>query len=127
MRERKIRFKELPKCIRYGLTLVIFSWFFFLISHSAFSGQISLLHITMGMFVCFAAFSLKNWGRIFTIIYDVFMAVMIGIELHYFIQSGSFTSLMPLVIKGGSILLFVISSAFLLTAEARNFYRGYSR
>lgn len=124
MRERRISFKELPVSLRSGLSLVIFAWIFFLVSHSAYTGQVSLVHITMGMLICFAVLSLKNWGRILTVVYDTFMAVMIGVELNYLVQTGVFTSLMPFIIKGGSILLFVISSACFLTPEARDFYRG---
>ena len=123
MRGRKLSFKELPESVRYALSLVIFAWFFFLISTSAYSGQISILHITMGMLICFAAFSLKNWARILTIIYDTFMVIMIGVELYYLIQSGVFTSLMPFIIKGGSILFFTISTIFFLVPGTKDFYR----
>jgi hypothetical protein len=83
--------------------------------------------MTMGMLVCFLVYSLKNWGRIFTVAYDIAMSVMIGVELYLLVQSGSFSSLTPFVIKGGSIFLFILSSAFLLTSEARNFYREFNR
>lgn len=127
MRERKISFIELPVSLRYGLSLVVFSWFFFLVSHSVYTGKISLIHITMGMFICFAVFSLKNWGRILTVVYDTFMAVMLGVELYYLIQSGVIASLTPFVIKGLSIILFIVSSLFLLMTEARAFYNNYNR
>lgn len=123
MRGKRISFRELPESVRYGLTLVIFSWIFFLVATSASTGRISLIHITMGMFICFAALSLKNWGRILTVLYDTFMAVMIGVELYYFIQSGVFTSLMPFIVKGGSILLFTVSTIFFLLPGTGDFYR----
>lgn len=123
MRGRKLSFKELPESLRYALSLVLFAWFFFLVSTSAYTGQISIIHITMGMLICFAAFSLKNWARILTIVYDTFMIVMIGVELYYLTQSGVFTSLMPFIIKGGSIMLFAVSTAFFLLPGTRDFYR----
>jgi hypothetical protein len=127
MSGKKIVFKELPKNIRYGLTLIIFSWFFFLVTNTVMTGQISLIHISMGMFVCFAAYSMKNWARLFAVIYNIFMAVMIALELHYYISSGTLPSVIPLVIKLGSILLFVISSSFLITKEAKNYYKEFNR
>lgn len=126
MKGRKLSFKELPESVRYALSLVIFAWFFFLVSTSAYSGQISILHITMGMLICFAAFSLKNWARILTVIYDTFMIVMIGVELYYLIQPGAFTSLMPIIIRGGSILLFTVSTIFFLLPSTGNFYKELS-
>lgn len=125
MRRKKISFNELPKSLRYGLTFVIFAWIFFLVSTSAYTGKISLIHITMGMFICFAAFSIKNWGRILAVLYNLFMAAMLGVELYYLIQSGSFSVFLPFVIKITSVILFVISSLFLVTREARDFYKGY--
>jgi hypothetical protein len=123
MRGRKLSFKELPESVRYALSLVIFAWFFFLISTSAYTGQISILHITMGMLICFAAFSLKNWARILTIIYDIFMIVMIGAELYFLVQSDIFTSLMLFIIKAGSILFFTVSTIFFLLPGTKDFYK----
>lgn len=123
MKSQKTAFRDLPKSLRYGLTLVIFSWFFFLITHSAYSGQISIFHITMGMFVCYALYSLKNWGRFLAVAYDAFMAFMIGFELYHLIQAGIFTSFIPFIIKGGSVMLFIVSSIPLLTKETGNFYK----
>jgi hypothetical protein len=127
MKPSNISFKDYPEKVRYGIVLVIFSWIFFIISHASYTGHISLMHMTMGMLVCFLVYSLKNWGRIFTVAYDIAMSVMIGVELYLLVQSGSFSSLTPFVIKGGSIFLFILSSAFLLTSEARNFYREFNR
>jgi hypothetical protein len=124
---KKVVFKELPKSIKYGLTSVLMSWFFFIITNTMMTGQISLFHITMGTLVCFAAYSMKNWARLFAVIYNIFMAVMIALELHYYINSGSLPSVFPLVIKVFSILLFVISSAFLITKEAKNYYKEFNR
>ncbi len=122
----KVSFREFPETVRYGIVFVIFSWIFFLISHAAYSGNISLLHMTMGMLVCFLVYSLKNWGRIFTVVYDIGMSVLIGVELYYLIQSGVIASLTSFVIKGLSIIFFIVSSLFLITHEARDFYKGNS-
>ncbi len=126
MRGKKLTFNELPASVRYALSLVVFSWFFFIISASAYTGQISLLHITMGTLICFAVFSLRNWARILTVIYDTFMAVMIGVELYYLIKNGSLTPLMPLITKSVSILLFTVSTIFLIMPGTARFYRELS-
>lgn len=125
MKKENIKFRNLPDRIKYGLTLVIFSWFFFLISHSVYTGKVSLIHLTMGMFICFAALSLKNWGRILTIVYNLFMAVMIGIELYYSVKSGQFISIMLMCIKIISIVLFIISSLLFVTLQRGKFYELY--
>jgi len=124
---KKVVFKELPKSIKYGLTTILISWFFFIITNTLMTAQISLFHITMGTLVCLAAYSMKNWGRLFAVIYNVFMAVMIAMELHYYFKSGVAVSIIPLVCKVVSILLFLISSGVLITKEAKNYYQEFNR
>jgi len=122
MRKAKIRFSEYPSMVKYGISFTVLAWIFFIVYTIMGTGKISILHMTIGMLVCFSIFSLKKWSRIFTSVYNFFMATMIGYEFYSAFNSGKpvFTAYFSL--KVISVLLFIVAAIFLLTRSAKVFF-----
>ena len=122
MKSGKLSFKELPAKVRYGIVITISAWILFIISSILNTGTISILHMTMGMFFCFAILSLRKWSRIATSLYNIFMAIMIGFELYNTFSAGEFIFSIYTIVKIICIFMFSAASVFLFSRETAKFF-----
>ena len=127
MRQVRPKFKDFPPGVRNAMISVFVAWGFFIGYNLYVTGTISIYHLTMGMLVCFAVFSLKGWTRIFVVIYNLIMAIMIGFEIYYAFHSGGDFSIILIAGKIISIVLFIISSVLLLRDDVKQFFQEQNR
>lgn len=127
MRQQRPKFKEFPSGVRNAMLMVFIAWGFFIGYNLINTGTISIFHLTMGMLVCFAIFSLKAWTRIFVVIYNFIMAAMIGFEIYYAFNAGGDFSVTLFAGKNISIVLFALSSLLLLRSEVKLFFIEHRR
>lgn len=122
MRRSRPKFNDFPAVVKSAMLLVFAAWVYFISYNIYISGTVSIYHLTMGMLVCFAIFSLKRWTRLFVFTYNLIMAVMIGVEIFYSVSSGGDFSLYGFSGKIISIVLFSVSSVVLLSAGVKSFF-----
>ncbi len=127
MRQVRPKFKEFPSGVKRAMLTVFAAWCFFIGYNLFISGTVSIFHLTMGMLVCFAIFSLKTWTRLFVIIYNIIMAFMIGFELYYSFNSGGDIPLSLMSGKIISIILFALSSFLLFSDDVKSFFSEQNR
>ncbi len=123
MIKEKMKFIDYPASVKYAVSMVYLSWFFFILSGVVYTGKISIFHLTMGMLVFLLAFSMKKSGRIFIIFYNSFMAVFIGVELYHQVPLNIFDPYA--VVRIVSILFFSVSVIFLLLKSVSFYYREH--
>ena len=127
MRQVRPKFKDFPSGVKRAMLTVFAAWCFFIGYNLFITGTVSIFHLTMGMLVCFAVFSLKTWTRLFVAIYNIIMVVMIGFELYYSFNTGGETDLSLMSGKIISIILFAFSSFFLLSDDVKSFFVEQNR
>ncbi len=122
MKNKTVKFRDYPFTVRYGISLTIVTWIIFLVSISVETGTISVFHLSMGMFVCFAILSLRRWSRIFTSVYNLGMAFFLGRELYFLYIAGNsvFSAYIPVRIL--CIILFVLTAVLLLSGQSKRFF-----
>lgn len=123
MRRNSIKFRDYPFAVRYGISLTIVTWIIFLVSVAVATGTVSIFHMTMGMFVCFAVLSLRRWSRIFTSFYNLFMSVLIGREIYSLFIEGRLELSVNVPLKILCLILFAVASVLLLSGQAKQFFR----
>ena len=124
MRRRNRDLKDFPPGVRYAILFYMFAWLFFIGSRIYTTGTVSVLHMSMAMFLSLLVYSQRNWGRILAAVYTIAMAVMVGIEMYY-VTPDSDLPLSSVFINGMSGLIFMASSLLLLFGESNKFYKEH--
>jgi len=124
MKRRNRELKDLPAEVKYAILIYMFSWLFFIGARIYTTGTVSVIHMSMAMFLSLLVYSQRNWGRILAAVYTIAMAVMLGVEI-YSINPDSDLPLSFIIINGLSGLIFVASSVLLLTGESKRFFREH--
>ncbi len=124
MRRRNRELKDLPIEVRYAILFYMFAWLFFIGSRIYTTGTVSVLHMSMAMFLSLLVYSQRNWGRILAAVYTIAMAVMVGVEIYYAVPDSALP-LSSIIINGISGLIFMASSALLLFGESDKFYKEH--
>lgn len=109
MKAEKVDFRNLNLGTKIGISMIIISWSYYLITMSYLSGNISLIQMTIGLFISFAALSAKRWGIIIAAAYNFFMAVMIAVDLYRNFHSPESPALIYSV-KAIGAFMFILSS-----------------
>lgn len=124
MRRRNRELKDLPAEVKYAILIYMFSWLFFIGSRIYTTGTVSVLHMSMAMFLSLLVYSQRNWGRILAAVYTIAMAVMVGVEI-YSISPDADLPISYIIINGMSGLIFIGSSVLLLTGESNKFFKEH--
>ena len=121
-----MHFRHFPQKVRWGISFLISAWAFLTISQAMYHGSISLVQLTIGSFCCIVVYSLKNWGRIFCVIYNV---LLIGNSIYmvYNFSRENLFSPIPFGIHAFNIVLFVTATYFLVTNETTRFFKSHSK
>lgn len=126
MKKDRIKFGEYPSVVRYAISLTIFAWILFLVTSIVSTGTVSIFHMTMGMFVCFAVLSLRRWSRIFVSLYNLLMAIMIGREVYYIFAGGNPVFTISLPLKIICVMLFAVTAILLLSGRSKEFFTKHA-
>lgn len=124
MRRRNRELKDLPTEVKYAILIYMFSWLFFIGARIYTTGTVSVLHMSMAMFLSLLVYSQRNWGRILAAVYTIAMAVMVGVEI-YSISPDADLPFSYIIINGMSGLIFIASSVLLLTGESKRFFNEH--
>ncbi|MBN2569433.1 MAG: hypothetical protein JXB42_08395 [Deltaproteobacteria bacterium] len=121
----KVNLKQFPPKAKQGVLFLIGAWAFLIISQAAFYGTISLIQLTIGSFLCILVYSLKNWGRIICIIYNVLLIGNSLYTLYMYVEEGM-PHPIPYGIHAISIILLATATYLLLHKETRQFFKSPS-
>lgn len=118
---RNRELKDLPLGVKYAILIYMFSWLFFIGARIYTTGTVSVLHMSVAMFLSLLVYSQRNWGRILAAFYTIGMAIMVGVEI-YNISPDADLPFLYIIINGMSGLIFIGASVLLLTGESRKFF-----
>jgi len=122
----RVGLKQFPRKAKQGFMFLIVAWAFLILSQAVLYGTISLVQLTLGSFCCIVVYSLKNWGRIFSALYNFViignclysLSCLILEEIPHFIPYG---------IQAVNIVLFAIATYLLLHKETSRFFKSRLR
>jgi hypothetical protein len=117
-------FSLLPRNVKIAIILLFGSWSFFIISTASFYGQIPFMQATFGIFCCVIVYSIRNWGRIVCIVYNILVIVASFHNLYNFNNEGFLFSV-PVLMAVVNIALFSITTYYLLNGVTVQFFRAY--
>lgn len=113
MKRKNIEFKELSSGAKFMILFYLFTWVYFIASKVFVTGKVSVLHLSVAMFLSLLVYSQRDWGRLLAAAYSVAMAIMVGIEI-YSTGPESGLPLSYMVITSISGLVFIASSVILI-------------
>jgi len=117
-------FNLLPRNVKIAIILLFGSWAFFIISAAVFYGQIPFIQATLGIFCCVIVYSIRNWGRIMCIAYNILVVIASFNNLHNLNNEGYLFSV-PSIMSVVNIALFSITTYYLLSGETARFFKEY--
>lgn len=113
MKRRNVEFKDLSSGAKFMVLFYLFTWIYFIASKVFTTGKVSVLHLSVAMFLSLLVYSQRDWGRLFAAAYSVAMAIMVGFEIYSTgINSEPTSSYM--FINSMSGLIFLASSVILI-------------
>jgi hypothetical protein len=117
-------FSLLPRNVKIAIILLFGSWAFFIISAASFYGQIPFMQATLGIFCCVIVYSIRNWGRIVCIVYNILVIVASFYNL-YNLNDEGFLFSVPTFMAVVNIALFSITTYYLLNGETVRYFKEY--
>ena len=82
MKRRNVEFKYLSSGAKFMVLFYLFTWVYFIASKVFTTGKVSVLHLSVAMFLSLLVYSQKDWGRLLAAVYSVAMAIMVGVEMY---------------------------------------------
>lgn len=118
-----VPFKQFPRSARYGVIFLLISWVFLILSQAVLYAKVSFLQMTIGLFCCVIVFTVKNWGRIVCIVYNV---ILMGSAM-YNLFRGAHSEMIFAAVNLMLLILFAIATYYLSIRETAGFYKKYSK
>jgi magnesium-transporting ATPase (P-type) len=116
-------FKESPRSVKNGLTVLVLAWLWHFITLYRFflSGQIPGNQIVIGILICFFVFLMKNWARVLCIVCNILIVFMYLFVGSSFYESGKiYFGVIALM----NVALFSLASYFLLLGTSAAYYKS---
>jgi hypothetical protein len=117
-------FSLLPRNVKIAIIFLFGSWAFFIISAASFYGQIPFMQATLGIFCCVIVYSIRNWGRIVCIVYNI-LVIVASFHKLYSLNNEGFLFSVPTLMAVINIGLFSITTYYLLAGETVRFFKEY--
>jgi hypothetical protein len=117
MRKGKVEFSDLSSGTKFIVLFYMLTWVYFIGSRIITTGTVSVLHLSVAMFLSLLVYSRRDWGRLLGGLYSAAMALMVGFEIYSAVTAGS----MPfnnIIINGTGGILFLISAVVVIFGES---------
>ncbi len=117
-------FNLFPRNVKIAIVSLFGGWAFFIIARAAFYGQIPFVQVTLGLFCCVLVYSIRNWGRIVCIVYNLLL-IAASLQNLYYLNEKGFLFSVPSLIAVVTIGIFAVSTYYLLTRETVRFFKDH--
>jgi len=124
-RMEQIPFTKYPRDARRGIISLVIAWLFLIGSQAVLFGRVSFIQLTIGLFCCVVVYTVKNWGRMVCVVYNLFLIALIVYSLYVTVQKEQFI-VAAMTVYVIDIILFAVATYFLLSKETSSFYKGKS-
>jgi TRAP-type C4-dicarboxylate transport system permease large subunit len=118
MKNRKVEFSDLSAGAKFIVLFYMITWIYFIASRIFTTGTVSVLHLSVAMFLSLLVYSQRDWGRLLAAVYSSAMAVMVGFEIY---SAAIAESVMPFnhtIINGIGGILFLASAGIVIFGES---------
>ncbi len=118
----KVQFSSFPLSARLGIVFTISAWVFSILSQAVMTSTISLVPITLALVCGVVVYSLKPWGRIFCVIFNI---LMMANNVYALVSPppAHTASTLPTGVCLINILLFALATFFLMHRDTAAFYK----
>ncbi len=114
MNKKKVEFSDLSAGAKFSVLFYMLTWIFFIGSRIFTTGTVSVLHLSVAMFLSLLVYTQRDWGRLLAALYSAAMAVMVGFEIYSSVSAESGMPFNHIIINGTGGLLFLISSVVVI-------------
>ncbi len=118
------QFPTFPKSVKNGIIFLFAGWtWFFLLYTYFFKASIPPRQVISGILACYCILLLKNWARVLCILCNVFIILQLFVVVMAFYNVGNtYYSFITDI----CIILFGLSSYFLIVKESASFFKKAS-
>jgi len=124
MNKGKVEFSDLSSGAKFMVLFYMLTWVYFIASRILTTGTVSVLHLSVAMFLSLLVYSQRDWGRFLAALYSAVMALFVGFEIYSSVTAESGMPFNHIVINGAGGLFFLISSAVVIYGESLPLFRG---
>jgi hypothetical protein len=116
--------KVRPAAVKFGIIFLICGWlchYAFYFTHLAEEMPLktTYLQIGIGIGICYFVATLKRWARMLCLFFNIGIIALYFLYCLAFFQSKAYN---PMMLTGLTVVLFLISTYFLLKKETSQFY-----
>jgi hypothetical protein len=117
-------FNSFPRSVKNGIIFTFGGWiWFFLLYLLFFKMPVPVRQMISGFLACYCILMLRNWARVLCVLCNIFIIMqMIALAVAFFHMGKAHLG----AACGLSIILFALSSFFLMVKESREFFKSKS-
>ena len=125
MNKGKVEFSDLSSGAKFMVLFYMMTWIYFIASRIFTTGTVSVLHLSVAMFLSLLVYSQRDWGRFMAALYSAAMALFVGFEIYSAVTAESGMPFNHIIINGAGGLFFLISSVVVIYGESLPLFRGF--
>lgn len=122
MNKKRVEYSDLSAGAKFAVFFYMLTWIFFIGSRIFTTGTVSVLHLSVAMFLSLLVYTQRDWGRLVAALYSGAMAFMVGFEI-YSTAGDSAIPFNNYLINGVGGLLFLLSAVVVIYGESLPFFR----